>query len=112
MDFDPLTGERVLFEYDAVTDNCQITHQQDDNVVGGILERNKSLALDADLTKRGIKNDLWKYASIPNIVIMKWKQEKGVDVFNRAHRKKVFELLNDPEWRYLKTTAAIHTERD
>ncbi len=44
-------------------------------------------------------------AKIPNIVIEKWKAEFGVDVLNKDHWPKVKKLLNDPEYRWLKTTA-------
>jgi len=103
LDFNPLTGEQVVFDYQG--DKVQITHHQD---VARIIEGNKALAKNDGLTKRGIKNDMWHYATIPNVVALKWKQEKGVDINNPAHRKAMFKLLNDPEYAYLKTTTLKH----
>ena len=60
------------------------------------------------LTDSGIKRDLWQYAHIPPVVIMKLKNEYGVDVFNRNHYPKLFKLLNT-EFQYLKTTDKRHT---
>ena len=105
IDRNPLTGGECWYEYDSLTDTATITHEQD---VGPMLERNIVAQNDDDKTKRGIKGDWWKYASIPNIVWMKWKQEKGVDIFDKGHRAAMFKLLNDPEYRFLKTTAKHH----
>ena len=105
LDRNPITGETVWHEYNAAQNATIITHEQD---VSPLLERNVVAANDDDKTKRGIKNDWWKYASIPNIVAMKWKAEKGVDIFNRDHQQAMFKLLNDPEYKYLKATAKHH----
>jgi hypothetical protein len=105
IDRNPLTGAECWYEYDSLNDTAVITHEQD---VGEILERNVISQNDDDKTKRGIKGDWWKYASIPNIVWLKWKQEKGIDIFDKNHRNAMFKLLNDPEYRFLKTTAKHH----
>lgn len=107
IDRDPLTGEAVYYQYHASDDSATITHEQD---VSSVLESNIALANDAGKTTRGIKNDWWKYASIPNIVWLKWKQEKGIDIFDKNNSKELFKLLNDPEHQYLKTTAKYHRE--
>lgn len=104
LDFNPLTGERVIFDY-THDDKMLITHEQD---VGAILDGNKRLANNEGLTQRGIKADMWHYATIPNALIVKWKQELGLDVFDQSQRKRVFKLLNSPEYRYLKTTTKHH----
>ena len=105
LDYNPLTGESVVFNYDEASDVLTLSHQQD---VSRILDQNKALANDSDRSKKQVKDDMLHYASIPNSVILKWQLEKGVDVFNTKHRKKVFKLLNDPEYRYLKTTNLKH----
>jgi hypothetical protein len=51
--------------------------------------------------------DMWKVASIPILVQFKWLTEKGVDVNNPDHWPAVQRLLNDPDWRYLKTAEVI-----
>ena len=105
LDYNPLTGVSTYFEYEASTDTMLITDVQD---VNAILDETAMLRNCDEYSRDGIKNDMWHYATIPNIVIQKWKQEKGVDVFDKAHRKKVFSLLNSPEYAYLKTTRKHH----
>lgn len=105
IDRNPITGEAVWYDFDRATDRAVITHTQD---VDWILDRNKAAANDDDKTKRGIKNDWWKYATIPNVVLIDWKQRLGVDFDNPNHQKKVFALLNSPDYQYLKATSKHH----
>ena len=60
--------------------------------------------------KAQMKNDWVKYATIPNIVVMKWKQDHNVDFFKREDWPKVMGLINSRDYRYLKTTD-IHHDR-
>jgi hypothetical protein len=108
LDVNPLTGEVVTFEYHNDTDGFTIGHHQD---VTPILEENKRVALDTDKHKRQAKEEWAKYATIPNVVILEWKNKYGVDFFDKNHDKRVFELLEDPEYRYLKRTTYKHVPR-
>lgn len=45
-----------------------------------------------------------RYAIIPNVVIDKWMNDYGIDVFDPEHEPRVRNLLNDPDWRHLRTT--------
>jgi hypothetical protein len=47
--------------------------------------------------------DMRRVAVIPLVIAEKWKNELGVDVFNKDHQRKVAALLNDPDWAYLRT---------
>ncbi len=101
VDFDPLTGITTTFDYDHLTDTTIIGREQD---LTPALDRNKRLQNDPEYWRKGVK-DSWSHeAFIPNIIIEKWKQEYGVDVFNKNDIRKVKKLLNDPQYRYLKTT--------
>lgn len=44
-----------------------------------------------------------KVASIPLIIIEKWKKEHGIDMMNKDHWPKIKQLLNSNEYRYLRT---------
>lgn len=103
MDFDPLTGESTVFESDG--ERFRIAQYQD---VQPILDANKKLAANDGYSKRGIKNDMWHYATIPNVIAMKWKNEHNVDIFNNDDKERMFKLLNSPEYAYLKTTTLTH----
>jgi hypothetical protein len=105
LEYDPFSGITTYFDYEDDSDTTVIYREQD---VTPILEMNKALQNEPEAWKQGVKNSWAHYAQIPNIVIEKWKNEHGVDVFNRDHQKAVFRLLNDPEYRYLKTTAKFH----
>lgn len=92
-------------DYDPVTDETTIGYTADSTP---ILELNKAMAKDRDFSKQGMKREFWMYASIPAAVQVDWLLNRGVDIHNRDHAKKVFQLLNDPEYQYLKTTEGHH----
>ena len=102
---DPLTGLMTWHSYDPLTDETIISYTADSSP---ILEGNKMMANDPEYSKQGIKQEFWHYATIPVEVQMDWLINKGVDIYNRDHNAKVSQLLNDPEYRYLKTTHLHH----
>lgn len=106
LDWNPVTGERVWFDY-GTDDRLVVTHEQD---VEGILDMSHARAVDGEYSKRGIKNDMWHYARVPNAIILEMKQKHGVDFFDRGHAKKVFHLLNT-EYARFKTTDKTHNVR-
>jgi len=105
LEYDPLTGMTTYFDYVPETDTTIVSREQD---VSHIIEANKQLQNNDQLTKDGIRNSWWHYAQIPMVVIEKFLNEHGVDVFNKDHEKAVFRLLNQPEYRFLKTTTKMH----
>ncbi len=102
---DDITGLETWHEHDPITDVTTIAYTSD---AGPILELNKILANDPEYSKAGMNADFWHYAHFPAGVIMDWLINRGVDVYNKEHTKKVLQLLNDPEYRYLKTTSLHH----
>ena len=102
---DPVTGLMTWHEYDDQTDTTIISYSADSKP---ILEQNKAKQNDTDFSKQGIKQEFWMYASVPVEVQLDWLINKGVDVNNKDHAKKMFALLNDPDYKYLKTTAGYH----
>ena len=107
LDFDPITGERVWFGSSG-DGKVTITHEQD---IDDHLKRAHAQYVDEDLTRRGMKEDFWKYASLPNIVILEMKQKHGVDLHNKAHWPRIFKLLNT-EYSRFKTTSKVHNVKD
>ena len=104
LDYDPITGVSCFWNCDG--ESVVLTHEQE---VSHILDANKRAAADQDKTKRGIKQDWWKYATVPAVVEIEWLQKHGVSLGNPEHKARVFKLLNSPEYRYLKTTDKVHT---
>lgn len=101
-DYDPLTGMRITYE-DTEDGGFLLHYSQDAEPV-----------LDANARKRGLGRayyaadpDMWRVASIPIGVQMEWLTKYGIDVYNPEHEKAVVKLLNDPDWRYLKTGEII-----
>lgn len=106
LEYDPLTGITTYVDYVPETDTTIVHREQAD--VSLILDANKALANDESVWKQGVKNSWAHYAQIPLIVVEKWLNDYGVDIFNKDHEKKVYRLLNSPEYRYLKTTTKMH----
>ena len=98
----------VWFDYNELTDEVTLEYEQD---VEPILEMNKAQANDSEFTRKGIKQEMWKYASIPNSVQMKWLIEEGLDVYDDNAWPQIWAKLNSPEYRYLKATDKHHGTR-
>lgn len=106
LDFDPFTGIEQIFHYDESKDSYTIEYKAAD--VEPQLDAAATLKNDPDYTKSGMKSGWLHYAHIPTAVQLKWLYEYGVDVYNKDHQKKVWQLVNDPEFRRLKTTDKYH----
>jgi hypothetical protein len=104
IDVDPLSGVQTWHYYDDQTNQTVIEEVQD---VQPFLETANTLRKDESYSKRGIKNSMWHYAHIPNVLITKFAIEHGVDVFNPAQSREVLKLLNT-EYTRLKTTTGTH----
>ena len=92
---------KTKITYDHETDSIVSNRVQD---VQPILELNKKEALgDSMYGPANPASGMRKVASIPLVVIEKWKRELGVDVINKDHMQKVKQLLNDPEYKWLRT---------
>jgi hypothetical protein len=108
LDFNPLSGEKVWFQYDQSIDSMTITHEQG---VSNHLDVAHARSIDDNYTRKGFRNDLWHYAKVPNTVILQMKQEDGVDLFDKNDAKRVFELLNT-KYKRFKTTSKTHNVRN
>ena len=102
---DPITGLETYHNYNPQTDETIIETWQD---IEPVLEMNKKLKNDTDLTKRGIKEGFWKYASIPVIFQYKMLVNEGVDIYRREHGERLSKLLENPDYSHLKTTTKVH----
>lgn len=101
IDYDPLTKTTTYHDYDHDTRKTYITTSQD---VEDMLELNKKLYNDDG--RKGVKQDWWHVAHVPNSIITKWLLEEGIDFFSTEpeHVRKVKQKLNSNEWRYLRTS--------
>lgn len=103
-----MDGMNIWFDYNELTDEVTLEYEQD---TAPVLELNKAQANDEEFTRQGIKNEMWKYASIPNGVAMKWLIEDGLDIYDDNAWPQIWAKLNSPEYQYLKTTTKYHGNR-
>lgn len=103
IDFDPVTGERMFLCRDA--DGYSIRQEHD---VTPVIEANKANATEG-FDKR---KDLWLAARVPIGIMFEWKKRYGVEFWNPNHKKRVMNLLDDPEWRYLRVNHFIIGAKD
>lgn len=96
--YDPAYGLTEAFHVNSDVDFAIETTAD----VEPILDNNKRLSTLND--GYNIARDLRRIASIPLVIIEKWKNELGVNIFDKNDAPKVRALLNDPDWRYLRTS--------
>ena len=102
LSYDPVTKTHTWHDYDHSTKKTIIIESQD---VESYLKKNK---MEQSMGwNESNKQDYKKIASIPNSVIAKWKQELGLDVFNKDHLPKIEKLLQSSEYKYLRTCNRI-----
>lgn len=92
-------GTETWFHSDG--DKIRIETRQD---VSAILEANKRQRNEFQSYKDKGEHHFHHYATIPWVVMERWRNEYGIDVFNPDHAEGVKRLLNDGDWRYLRTT--------
>lgn len=105
LDYDPLNGISQYHDYDEDTDTSQFILSGDAEPV---LEMNKKLANEEDYTKQGIKDGWWHYAQIPTIFQYKLLIEKGINVWKKEDGPRLSKVLEDPDYKHLKTTNLKH----
>ena len=99
LDHDPATGIHEFHHYDAAADRTVIETVQD---VAPVLESNKALQNEDD-HGWSRSRELRRAATIPDIIILKWRSEEGIDVFDPNHWPAVKRKLNSGEYRWLRT---------
>ena len=99
--FDPASGLAQWWLEDGEGNWAQKSSQR----VEALLDLNREAANHCD--PYNAERDVRMVARIPLIVIAKWRNELGVDYWNPDHQAKVDALLNDPEWRWLRTDEGV-----
>ena len=100
LDVDPYSGAVETFDYDEGDDLAIVKRSCD---VQPVIDINKSQHLYSDgwvTQDKAMRLE----ARIPVDVALLWLQRYGVDVYRREHWPAVRRLLNDPDWRYLRTS--------
>ncbi len=102
---DPVNGIDQYHDYDESTDTSRFISVGDAEPV---LEMNKAMANDDDYTKQGIKDGWWRYATIPTIFQYKLLVEHGINIYKKEDGHRLSKILENPEYRHLKTTTKKH----
>jgi len=100
IDYNPYSQEATYHHYDHATGMTHIETVQETRAINKILDSNKAVS---NAGHNSTKGDYWHFATIPNAVIIKLKNEKGIDIFNKDDLPKLETLIQrDPEYRYLR----------
>lgn len=101
MSHDPFTGITTYFEPDG-NGGFHLSYESD---VEPLLEQNKIQYTDGtDGYANGKGREFKHVAEIPMSLILKWKIEDGIDVFNKNDWNAVKRKLNSNEWLLLRTS--------
>ena len=97
--YDPALGMTEAFHFDHSSGDFTVETIHN---VEPIMEANKRAQNNGDgfTPSRDMK---W-IARIPNVVIEKWLNELGVNIFDKNHAPAVRRLLNSSDWRHLRTS--------
>ena len=109
--------DKLLFDYNPVTQRKVEVEQKDGNLIVHETVNPALIKAHLEMNKREYnavahksykselrKSKFWRAASIPNIIVEKWKREEGIDVFNEEHWPKVQAKLNSDEFLFLRTS--------
>jgi hypothetical protein len=101
--------------YDGATGEETIFHRHHDGSwsvetradISDVLDHNKELQNHGP--RPGSLDTPWmrKVASIPPVIIVKWLNEYGINFYDPDHEQAWVKLLNDPEWRWLRTDNSV-----
>jgi len=103
--YNPVTQTKVTFE---AKDGLLIVHEEvNPALIKRHLEMNKK-EYNA-ISHKGFKNTLrgknmWRAASIPNQILLKWKIEENLDIFRDEDWPKIKAKLNSEEFKSLRTS--------
>lgn len=101
IDYDRLTGIKTFHDYDHSSKKTFLFHEQD---VESILRHNK-IAQNAGTHSKN--QDYKHFARVPLTVLMKWKDELGIDWNKPEDLPRIEKLLMSNEYKYLRTVDRI-----
>lgn len=103
LEYDDFTGITSTFEQEESTGIVHVSQSAD---VEGALEYTKALRNDEDYSKRGIKNEFWHYAHVPNIVLEQMIK-RGLNPYGPGMTKEIMKII-DRDYPHLKVTTKHH----
>lgn len=104
VDHDVMSGETTFHHYDHDTKTTHIEVYQD---VEKVIERNKALQNTEEYKRRGIKQDMMHFATVPNTILMKIMKEHNISPFKQEDMPKWERILSSSDYKYLRTVDKI-----
>ena len=107
-EYDPYTGVTSINYATDEDDYVTVRREQDVQRILDTTAETRNTA-SADI---GIKKDLWAYCTIP-LVVQYEMLNKGINVYNKDHTKKVLDEINAnyPHLKYTNKTHALGGKR-
>lgn len=102
-DHNPDSGVTEYFDYDPINDQVAITSVQD---VSEFLDLMNDVRNTPEISQKGIKEDWWLYAKIPEVVELELLR-KGLSLNNKDHMQAILREINT-NYPYLKATTKWH----
>lgn len=101
-----------IVDYDADREIAKVFHRLHDGDWAYETIQNTAPIIEANKWNQsfnpiGSNAAVKRVASIPLIIIEKWRNELGVDYWNPNHQDKVDALLNSSEWQWLRTDNSV-----
>lgn len=104
LSYDPVTKTSEWHYYDPSNRKTYIKQTQD---VEGILNSNKRKQNSHNTSQFSKKSNWYHFATVPNTVLLDWKQKHGIDWNKKEDLPKIEKLLQSNEYKYLRTVDRI-----
>jgi hypothetical protein len=108
-EWNPYTGAMETWYWDEATESFVVRNRWD---LGDILANNKRKA-NASVDQRFGNDMMHHVAEIPMGIIAKFRKDYNIDIFSSDpdQQKALMKKLDDPDYRYLKTTVKMFSRR-
>ncbi len=100
----PLIRTEAGISHDITFDDGKIITSATQDT-DGILDANRAMVTHND--GYSPSRELRRVASIPLVLIYKWRAEEGWDALNPAHADRLARKLNDPDYAWLRTAPGV-----
>jgi len=94
-------GMRKTYHWDHDDGGKFVVNTEQD--VEPYLERNKALQ-NSGWDGYDKARDFRHIGTVPDVIAMRWLTEHGVNLYDPAHQDGVKRLLNDPDYRFLRSS--------
>ena len=101
------SGIMDVMQWDPVAENL-VTHRVSD--VEPVLIANQASMRQAELSP--LRGDFRRVARIPTVLLEKWLREDGIDFREKDGWQRVLAKLDDPEYKFLRTSPGRIGNRD